>query len=114
METEINEIYRNLLKNQKKFERSLAPLVFPMLERDKRKKEGFDYSEVSTPASTVIQSSQQHRSRTDGYFSQQRRGEVNSKGNVSQSKQHSDINQQGEDHMRSSSKGQLVLPPLDT
>ena len=57
MEIEINELYRNLLKDQKKYERSLAPLVFPVLERERRKKEGFHFSEVSTPMSTQFKQS---------------------------------------------------------
>ena len=57
MEKEINELYRNLLKDQKKYERSLAPLVFPVLERERRKKEGFHFSEVSTPMSTQFKQS---------------------------------------------------------
>lgn len=46
-------MFTNLLKKQKKYEKSLAPMVFPILEREKRKKKGFDYSDVSTPISTV-------------------------------------------------------------
>lgn len=54
-------MFINLLKKQKKYEKSLAPMVFPILEREKRKKKGFDYSEVSTPISTVYQSSKPSR-----------------------------------------------------
>ena len=55
MENEINELYINRLKMQKKYEKSLAPMVFPILEREKRKKNGFHYSEVSTPLSSAFQ-----------------------------------------------------------
>ena len=63
MEQEVNQLYLKCLKNQKKYERSLAPMVFPLLERDKRKKKGFDYSEVSTPPSSALTS--KHPSRIE-------------------------------------------------
>lgn len=46
-------MWRQLIKSRKKYERTLAPLVFPMLERDKRKKQGMHYTEVSTPQTTT-------------------------------------------------------------
>lgn len=99
MEKEINEMYRNLLKNHKKSERSLAPLVFPTLERERRKKQGFDYSEVSTPMSSAFASQIHSRQRKhsasrkgsrssrfrDGILS--RAGEIQSRGQFSQKSQ---------------------------
>ena len=68
LEIEMNEIFINLLKKQKKYEQSLAPMVFPILEREKRKKMGYNYSEVSTPPSTVLQSQQESRMRSKMEF----------------------------------------------
>lgn len=39
------------MKRHKKNQKCLAPLVFPMLEREKRHKQGLFFSEVSTPKS---------------------------------------------------------------
>ena len=61
----MDNIWRDLLKSQKKFEKSLAPLVFPMLERDKRKQQGVHYSEVSTPQTTEVESMKNSRGRPD-------------------------------------------------
>ena len=40
------------MKRHKKNQKCLAPLVFPMLEREKRHKQGLVFSEISTPRST--------------------------------------------------------------
>ena len=53
---EMDKMWVDLLKSQKKFEKSLAPMVFPMLEREKRKRHGFHLSEVSTPITTEVES----------------------------------------------------------
>ena len=56
MESEVEDLFINSLKKQKKYEKCLAPMVFPLLEREKRKRQGFHYSEVSTPMSSAMQS----------------------------------------------------------
>jgi len=50
-EEQKNKEYLELMKRHKKNQKCLAPLVFPMLEREKRHKEGLFFSEISTPKS---------------------------------------------------------------
>ena len=48
-EQEFDNEYKNILRIHKKNQKCMAPLVFPILEREKRIKQGFHLSEVSTP-----------------------------------------------------------------
>ena len=48
-DNDLDEEYRNLLKRFKKREKLLAPLMFPYMEEKRRKENGINMGDVSTP-----------------------------------------------------------------
>ena len=52
-EYEFEDEFRKIVRNHKKNEQALAPLAFPLRERERRKKFGLRFSEVSTPKSSI-------------------------------------------------------------
>ena len=53
-ESEFETEFRHIVRNHKKNEKALAPLMFPIRERERRKKHGLAFSEVSTPKSSIL------------------------------------------------------------
>ena len=53
-EDEFENEFRQIIRNHKKGEKKLAPLMFPVMEMEKRKRNGMAFSEVSTPQSSMV------------------------------------------------------------